>query len=48
MDKVKDIHEAMEWFLRNRDKKVLCIAQDGTEKEVCCYPEAEEFFETKT
>lgn len=47
MDKVKNIQEAMEWFLRNRGKNVICVAQDGTEKECECYPEAEEFFKDK-
>jgi len=41
--KVTSTQEAMEWFLSHSDGTVTC-SKDGKEKEVDCYPDAEDFF----
>lgn len=43
-DTVHSLDEAMTWFLQNSGGSVLCIREDGTEKDCISYPEAESFY----
>lgn len=44
MEKVKTLDQAMYWFLKNSSGNLLCVRDDGTEKIVNSYPEAERFY----
>lgn len=44
MEKINNMEEAEDFFLRNHSDNVICV-KGGVEKEVECYPEAKSFFE---
>ena len=44
MEKVNNLKQEEEWFMKNHKGKVIC-AKDYTSKEVESYPEAKVFFE---
>jgi len=44
--KVKSTQEEMEWFLYHHSGTVVCV-KNGKEKEVECYPDAKDFFESE-
>ena len=44
MVKVHTLSEAMDWFLINCKGSIICVSESGEEKEVDCYPDAEDFF----
>ena len=45
MEKVYSLQAAMSWFLKNASGNVICVREDGEEKECDCYPVAVKFFE---
>ena len=47
MDKVYDLHEAKDWFLKNSSGNVICVDGRNGSKEVDCYPDAETFFNNR-
>lgn len=43
MEKINNLNEAEDFFMRNHSDGVICVKGD-IQKEVSCYPEAKEFF----
>jgi hypothetical protein len=44
MDKVYDIKDSQEWFLKHSEGSVRCVDGRNGTCEVDCFPDAEEFF----
>ena len=46
MFRVKSLKEAEHWFLSHSEGSLICV-NNGNEKEVNCYSDAEDFYNTK-